>query len=130
MEIKGLGHIGINAGDFKKSLAFYQDILGCKKINLTNWSDNQMTTLQLPDGGLIELFDYGLRTERAESDNSVVGYRHIAFFVDNVDAWELYMIENGIEIKVSAVVMEQIGTKGMLCLDPDGTEIELYERLK
>ena len=88
-----------------------------------------MTTLELPDGGLIELYDYGYRTDRAQSVQSAVGYRHIAFLVDDVSAWAIYLSENGIKITVSPVIMEQIGTKGMLCLDPDGVEVELYEKL-
>jgi glyoxylase I family protein len=128
MEIRGLGHIGINTGDFKKSLHFYQDILGCKKIMFTDWGDNRMTTLKLPDGGLIELFDYGQRAQRAPG-GSAVGYRHIAFLVDDVSAWEAYLIENGVEITMPVTELFKIGTKALLCLDPDGTEVELYEKI-
>ncbi len=128
MEIKGLGHIGINTGDFKKSLHFYQDILGCKKIMFTDWGDNQMTTLALPDGGLIELFDYGPRTQRAP-EGSAVGYRHMAFLVEDVSAWEAFLKQNGVEIIMPVTELSVIGTKALLCLDPDGTEVELYERL-
>ena len=129
MELKGIGHIGINTGDFKKSLYFYEDILGCRKIMLTDWGDNQMTTLEMPDGGRIELFDYGQRTQRAQSDNSVVGYRHIAFLVDDAAAWEKRLSENGVEIRMPVTELAEIGTRALLCLDPDGVEVELYERL-
>ncbi len=129
MQMKGIGHIGINTGDFKKSLHFYEDILGCGKIMLTDWEDNRMTTLKLPDGGRIELFDYGYRTQRAPKDNSSVGYRHIAFLVEDVPAWEAHLVQNGVEIRMPATELPEIGTRALLCLDPDGTEVELYEML-
>lgn len=128
MEIKGLGHIGINTGDFQKSLHFYQDILGGKKIMFTDWGDNRMTTLRLPDGGLIELFDYGPRTQKA-SEGPAVGYRHMAFLVEDVAAWEAFLKENGVEITMPVTELAAIGTKALLCLDPDGIEVELYERV-
>jgi glyoxylase I family protein len=128
MKVNGLGHIGINTGDFKKSLHFYQDILGCRKINFTDWGDSLMTTLELPGGGLIELFDHGFKTPSVQEQNAV-GYRHIAFVVDDVSAWEEHLRENGVEITMRPTVMEQIHSKGMLCLDPDGIEVELYERI-
>jgi len=129
MKMIGMGHIAVNTGNFQESLKFYRDILGFEEISTTNWGDFDMTMLGMPDGGAIELFDYGLRADRAQSDNSVVGYRHFALLVEDVDGWEAKLKENGIEISMAPVEMPVLGIKGLMCLDPDGVEVELYEPL-
>ena len=129
MKIQQVGHIAINTGDFQKSFNFYSDLLGFKETFRVKWEEFSIINLEVPDGRVIELFDYGLRKERAQSDNSVVGYRHLAFQVDDVEEWEEFLQSKGIEIRLHATVMEDLGIKGMLCLDPDGTEVELYEPL-
>lgn len=129
MRVNGMGHIAVNAGDFSKSIIFYRDILGMKEESRVDWEEFSITNLRMPDGGLLELFDYGMRTDRAESDNSVVGYRHFAFLVDDVDAFEAYLRSHNVPIKLEASSMPDLGIRGMLCLDPDGTEVEIYQPL-
>ena len=129
MKINKVGHIGINTGDFGKTMNFYRDILGFKQHETVPIHGFEITNVEAPDGTLVELFDYGLRTDKSVGDNSVVGYRHLAFEVDNVDEWEAHLRNHDIEIRMSATVMEELGIKGILCLDPDGTEIELFEPL-
>jgi catechol 2,3-dioxygenase-like lactoylglutathione lyase family enzyme len=130
MKVKGMGHIAVNSGDFQKSIRFYRDILGLNEESTIVMEGFSITNLRLPDGGLLELFDYGKREDRAQSDNSAVGYRHFAFLTEDVDGWFEKLKENGVEIRMVPLEMPDLGIKGMLCLDPDGTEVELYEPLK
>jgi len=130
MKMLGMGHVGINAADFSKSIVFYRDILGLEELSTHKFDDFEMTMLKMPDGGWLELFDYGNRKHKAAKDDSAVGYRHFAFLVDDVEAWEKHLILNDVPIKMSSIVLEQLGTKAMLCTDPDGTEVELFELLK
>jgi len=129
MKINGMGHIAINAGNYKESLKFYRDILGLEEEETIDFGDFKITNLRMPDGGLLELFDYGDRNDRAQNDNSVVGYRHFAFLAEDLDAWQQKLITNGIEIRLAPTEMPDLGIKGMLFLDPDGTELELFELL-
>lgn len=126
MKIKGMGHIAINAGNYAKSIVFYRDILGLQEESKVVWEEFSITNLRMPDGGLLELFDYGEREDKAQPDNSIVGYRHFAFLVDDVDAMEAYLIENGVPIKLHSASMPDLGIRGMLCTDPDGAEVEFY----
>jgi len=130
MKIRGMGHIAVNSGNFQESLKFYRDILGLIEESRIDCGEFSITNLRMPDGGILELFDYGARTGRAQSDNSAVGYRHFAFLAEDVDGWEKKLKENGVEISLAPVEMPDLGIKGMLCRDPDGTEVELYEPLK
>ena len=129
MKLKCMEHIGINTGNFKESLKFYRDILGLKQQATIKWPQFSITYLGLPDGGRVELFDYGMRPERAESDDSRVGYRHIAFKTDNIEAWEQHLKKNGIKIIMPTTDMVDLGIKGLLFEDPDGTMIEICKAL-
>jgi len=129
MKMKGMGHIAINAGHFSESLKFYRDILGLREESTVEFDDFSITNLRMPDGGLLELFDYGTRSDRSQNDNSVVGYRHFAFLAEDIDAWHEKLKTEGIEIRMAPLEMPNLGIKGMLCLDPDGTEVELFEPL-
>ena len=122
-------HIGINTGNFKESLKFYRDILGLKQQATIKWPQFSITYLGLPDGGRVELFDYGMRSGRAETDDSRVGYRHIAFETDNVEAWEQHLKKNGIKIIMPTTDMVDLGVKGLLFEDPDGTMIEICKAI-
>ena len=130
MKMFGMGHVGINAADYSKSISFYRDILGLEELSTHKFDDFEMTMLKMPDGGWLELFDYGKRKDQANQDESAVGYRHFAFLVDDVESWEKHLISNDVPIKMSSIVLEQLGTKAMLCSDPDGIEVEVFEMLK
>lgn len=129
MKLKRMDHIGINCGNFSKSLKFYRDILGLKQQSTIKYPKFNITYIGLPDNSRIELFDYGIRKERTVSDDSRVGYRHIAFEADNVEAWEQHLRDNGIKISLSTTVMADLGVKVLLCEDPDGTIIEICKAL-
>jgi glyoxylase I family protein len=129
MKLKRMEHIGINCGNFSESLKFYRDILGLKQQSTIKCPQFSITYIGLPDNSRIELFDYGIRKERAITDDSRVGYRHIAFEADNVEAWEQHLRENSIKITMPATVMADLGVQGLLCEDPDGTVIEICKAL-
>jgi catechol 2,3-dioxygenase-like lactoylglutathione lyase family enzyme len=122
-------HIGINTGNFKESLKFYRDILGLKEQATIKMPEFSVTYLGLPDSGRVELFDYGIRQERVESDDSRVGYRHIAFESDNLETWEQHLKKNGIKIILVTTDIIDLGVKVLLFEDPDGTPIEICKAL-
>ena len=128
MKMKGMGHIALNTGNFNESLKFYKDILGLEEERTTDWGEFKMTSLLMPDGGSLEIFDYGMRFERAPSQSSV-GYRHVAFLVEDVDEWYRKLVENGIETRGEPMELPVLGIKGFICIDPDGMDIEIYETL-
>jgi glyoxylase I family protein len=129
MKLKRIEHIGINCGNFSESLKFYCDILGLKQLRTIKCPQFNITYIGLPDSSRIELFDYGMRKDRAETDDSRVGYRHIAFEADNLEAWEQHLRKNSIKIIMPVTEMADLGVKGLLCEDPDGTVVEICKTL-
>lgn len=121
--------MGIIMGNYEKSLEFYRDVMGFKLLDTADWGDYILYTLELPDGGRIELSDFGLRQDKASQDRQAVGYRHIAFEVEDVDAWAQYLKEKEICIPLEPRDYPLIKARCMLCQDPDGVEIELFQYL-
>ena len=128
MKLNGIGHVAINVTDFERSAAFYRD-LGLKQMETVVLDGCSLTNFVLPDGGILEVVEYGPRQGRATQDTAAVGWRHLALLADNVDEWEKHLRAKGVPIRMVSCVMENLGIKGMLCEDPDGTEIEIYENL-
>lgn len=123
-------HIGINCHNFSESLKFYCGVLGLQQQDTVKYHDFSITYLGLPDGSRVEIFDYVQHKERTETAESHIGYRHIAFEVDNLDEWEKHLRKNGVKIKMPATEMAELGVQGLLCEDPDGTVIEICKLLK
>jgi glyoxylase I family protein len=130
MKLARMEHLGINVGDFEKSLVFYRDILGLKQLETVKYPDYSITYMELPDRGRLELFDYCGRSPAAlPVEDTRIGYRHIAFEVDDVAAWERRLREKGVKIVMATLDMPELGSRGLLCEDPDGTVIELCSKL-
>ncbi len=143
--MKGVRHTGIVVSDLKKSLYFYQDLLGLKvKIRADEFGNHidQMngktgilvtTVKMLADDGptLIEL----LKFERPEikSEKAIgpfkIGPTHIAFTVDNLEELYKKLLANGVHFNCPPLIPPNGKVKVTFCKDPDGTLVELVEEL-
>jgi glyoxylase I family protein len=127
MEIKGIHHIAIIAGDYEISKRFYTEILGFTIIKETYRADRKSYKLDLAIHGLyqIELFSFPDHRERASFPESK-GLRHLAFAVENVEAAASELRANGVEVQ--GVRIDEITDK-QFCFfyDPNGQPLELYE---
>lgn len=96
-------HVNINAKDWKKVCAFYEEVFGCvqvppqKKISgdyaadLTGLegADIEGMTLAFPDdmqGTQLEIFQYNIQDETGSDAINLTGIGHIAIDVDDIDA--------------------------------------------
>ena len=127
MDIKGVHHIAIIAGDYEVSKRFYTEILGFTIIKETYRAERKSYKLDLAINGLyqIELFSFPDHRERASFPESK-GLRHLAFAVENVEAAASELRANGVEVQ--GVRVDEITNK-QFCFfyDPNGQPLELYE---
>ena len=129
MNLNSIDHISINIGNFNESLKFYCGTLGLKEQNTVRIPECNITYLELPDGGRIELIDYGMCKERADADSLRVGLSHIAFDSDNLEAWEQHLKNNGVKIILPVTDLIEVGVKVLVFEDPDGTILEICKAL-
>ena len=124
---RGVHHVAVICSDYARSKAFYTEVLGLRVVD-ENYREHRQSwklDLALPDGTQIELFTFPgapARPSRPEAQ----GLRHLAFAVDDVDAWTQHLTANGVTVE-DVRVDEYTGRRFTFFADPDGLPLELYE---
>jgi glyoxylase I family protein len=121
-------HLGIIVSDVERSKAFYS-ALGFEPES--EYDDGTKTLVFLRGLGLrLELFCY-LETPPVSpaAGQRVLGFRHLAFRVDDIDESVASLIEAGI-LPAETSVREVPGLARLVFVyDPDGVEIEIMQDL-
>lgn len=120
MRVLRLHHASVIVMDLPRSLAFYRGLLGLDEVPRPDlgypgaWLQigaQQVHLMQLPEPG------------RGANHPAHVGHdRHMAFHVDDVDAFATRLERDGIPFTRS-----RSGRRALFCRDPDGNGIELIE---
>jgi glyoxylase I family protein len=139
-----LTHIGLCVSDLNRSVEFYRNALGFEEVHSMRVDGPETAQLLgvpgldlrlvylMRDGMRIELLGYetppvrGDGRPRAMND---VGFTHLSFLVDNVDELAQRIVAHGGRHLSEHTVTFEGGTRGLMLLDPDGTRLELIERV-
>lgn len=141
--IKTLDHINIVVSDLQKAKTFFLD-LGFTEVISSRLSGEQFTLVTgLPDidaefVGLslhgsatkIELIQYFAPTGGRDPELSranQLGFRHIAFAVDDIEAEVARLKAKGVEFRSSIQVWEKTGKKLVYFHGPDGILLEFAQ---
>ncbi|WP_067686671.1 SMU1112c/YaeR family gloxylase I-like metalloprotein [Nocardia jejuensis] len=127
MELQRIHHAAIIATDYRKSKAFYTQVLGLGIIaeNYRAERRSYKLDLALPDGGQLELFSFPdppARPSRPEA----AGLRHLAFVVADVGEAVAELAAQGVFVE-DVRVDEYTGKRFAFFADPDDLPLELYE---
>lgn len=138
-------HTGIVVSDLDRAVKFYVSLLGFtvkkESVESGTFLDNalalngvEVVTVKMSaeDGNLIELicFKSHRRKKRKERDAASIGFTHIAFTVDNLDAEYERLSGYGVRFNAPPQVSSDGYAKLTFCKDPDGNLIELVEVLE
>lgn len=129
MKIANIDHIAINCIDLEKSRDFYGRVLGLKQMQTVDCGNFDIIYFALPDGSRIELFDYRGKNKVIAREDNDSGLRHVAFQVEDVEAHEKLLKDEGVEITLSTCDLPDLGVRVLLFLDPNGVTLELCEKL-
>jgi lactoylglutathione lyase len=122
--IHELNHFGIVIRDLKKSLAFYQDLLGAKVVykGFIPPTETEVIYLQIA-GGMIELLH-----RASPPPTETFGITHIAFMSNDLDADYERLTASGYKGLVQPKVAGSgVGRLAFLS-DPNGARVELIQR--
>jgi len=127
VQLKRIHHVAVICSDYVASKSFYTEILGLDVIaeNYREERDSFKLDLALPDGSQIELFSFPNPPERP-SRPEAQGLRHLAFAVDSVEEYVVYLERKGVAVE-PVRVDEFTGKPFTFFQDPDGLPLELYE---
>ena len=128
MQLHSVHHIAIICSNYDRSKAFYIDVLGFKieREVYRKERDSHKLDLSLNGTYILELFSFPNPPDRA-SYPEATGLRHLAFAVDDVDAWVNHLRKCNVpseDIRIDEYTQKRFT---FFC-DPDGLPIELYER--
>lgn len=126
MELNKIHHIAIIGSDYQKSKHFYVDLLGFKIIRENYRNERDDYKIDLKCGDLeIELFIIKDAPKRP-SYPEALGLRHLAFYVEDVEAMVTQLNQKG--IKTEPIRINDYTHKKMtFFFDPDGLPLEIHE---
>lgn len=138
-------HMGLTVGSLKRSLGFYGDILGFEVLfqwnpraaylgELVGYPDVDMhaAILRLPGTDVtLELLEYrGVDRVAIDTANANPGTSHIAFFVDDLDAYFTELRRKGVQTvsePVTPTIGPNEGGRAVYMIDPDGFRVEFIQ---
>lgn len=126
--INKVHHIAIICSDYRKSKAFYTEVLGfeIKREVYREERDSYKLDLSLNGQYIIELFSFPDPPKRV-SRPEATGLRHLAFEVGDLEAVLKKLNDSGIYFE-PARTDEFTGKRFTFITDPDGLPIEFYEK--
>lgn len=126
----GFHHIGLKAGDFDRSRAFYA-ALGMKEVLSWGEGERAITMFDVGDGGKIEIFANG-----GEEYSPNGKWIHFALRVEDVDAAYETALAAGATVMTPPKTVElrsrpRLATiRVAFVFGPDGEQIELFRELE
>lgn len=127
MQLKRIHHVAILTDRYEESKQFYVHILGCTIINEHYRKERDSYKLDLSINGeyCLELFSFPEYKERNSFPESK-GLRHLAFAVDDVDQWIIFLRSKNVNVQ-DCRIDEITGKKFCFFYDPNKQPLELYE---
>lgn len=127
MPITRLNHAVLFIRDVDQSLAFYVDVLGFRRVDMTPDGFNGAVFLQAPGSTNdhdLGLFEIGASAGPSAAGRVTVGLYHLAWEVDTLaelDRLRVVLAEHGALVGAS----DHGTTKSLYGRDPDGLEFEI-----
>lgn len=108
--------------------AFYESLLGFRSIGTP---DEHMAALRVDERSVLLLFDpaWSGRPGRPVPSHGATGPGHVAFVVEDLDAWPVRLAEHGIEIEQEVTWSGGHFRPGssIYLRDPAGNSVELLD---
>ncbi|SCF37819.1 VOC family protein [Micromonospora mirobrigensis] len=127
MGIHRLNHAVLYVSDLERSVAFYRDVLGFRRVPMTPDGFRGAAFLQAPDSTNdhdLGLFEVDADAGRSPAGRSTVGLYHLAWELDTLD--ELGATAERLAAAGALVGASDHGTtKSLYGHDPDGLEFEI-----
>jgi catechol 2,3-dioxygenase-like lactoylglutathione lyase family enzyme len=127
MPIHRLNHAVLYVADLERSVAFYRDVLGFRRVDMTPEGFGGAAFIQAPGSTNdhdLGLFEIGADAGPSAAGRATVGLYHLAWEVDTLA--ELERLAGRLAEAGALVGASDHGTtKSLYAIDPDGLEFEV-----
>jgi catechol 2,3-dioxygenase-like lactoylglutathione lyase family enzyme len=127
MPIHRLNHAVLYVADLERSVAFYRDVLGFRRVDMTPEGFGGAAFIQAPGSTNdhdLGLFEIGANAGPSAAGRATVGLYHLAWEVDTLA--ELERLAGRLAEAGALVGASDHGTtKSLYAIDPDGLEFEV-----
>lgn len=117
-----LHHVSLLVADTGRALAFWRDLVGLAPLPRPDLG-YPGAWLDLGGGQQLHLIELPSPDPAVGRPAHVGRDRHLALWVDDLDAWETRLAGAGV-----ACTRSRSGRRALFCRDPDGNGLELIER--
>ena len=127
MPIHRLNHAVLYVRDLERSIAFYTDVLGFRRVDMTPEGFRGAAFLRAPGSTNdhdLGLFEVGGGAGPSQAGRSTVGLYHLAWEVDTLADLERLATRLA-EVGALAGASDHGTTKSLYAKDPDGLEFEV-----
>lgn len=127
MPITRLNHAVLFVRDVERSVAFYHDVLGFRRVDMTPDTFKGAAFLQAPGSGNdhdLGLFEIGAGADPSAAGKTAVGLYHLAWEADTLAELERLQAKLA-ERDALAGASDHGSTKSLYGRDPDGLEFEI-----
>ncbi len=122
-------HFTINVTDLEKSIFFYGELLGLKRLESVDMGDHRLHYFELFDDICLELIEYDDDFGELHPHHKARGtYRHLALNCEDVDGLYEKLCANGIKCLTAPEDVEKLNFRNILVEDPNGVELEFLCR--
>ena len=119
--IKGIDHVALVTTDVERAAKFYTEVVGLRETARLETTHSGTIVFVGVNGTTVELFGGG------KAPTSAVGYKHICFLVDDVDAEYARLKGRNVEFDMEPATVDA-GLRIAFFRDPDGNRVELMQR--
>ncbi len=131
LKVIAIHHIAVQTSDIEKALHFYTAVLGAELLHAGKFKRREMAWLKVGNVK-IELFSKRSGEELAPWNDFYSGPVHMAFIVENLDAFLEAALESGARFHPShpePFIPPAAGAQKIAyLLGPDGEEVEIRSR--
>lgn len=129
--IERIAHSAIVVSDMKRSIDFYTQILGFQIVRELKFSDRELVILSLGElpSAQLELLRYDATdlSNTVLEDRTILGLRHLAFYVKDLKSTYDRLVEVGVEMQKDPPFMRAGGPPIAFGFDPDRVLLEFTE---
>ena len=122
----GIGHLDLSVSDVEASAAWYERLLGLRRLRRVELPDRTMIVLRHDASGLVVGLNQHQGFPGEPFDERRAGLDHVGFAVDqrrDLDAWQERLVALGVEH--SPVADTEVGS-ALVFRDPDHIQLELW----